>query len=219
MKKAIFLLLVIISVFLIFLFLQDKKVYYLVLGDDISDSNEKYNYSDYLKGYLDNKNKLEVYVNAAKKDYKVTDLTSDINNNIKINDKTIKNALIKADILTLSLGYNDVIINLENNDVYKNNELINKYLLSLNNLFVLLRQYCKENIIFIGNYNIVSTKYDSNILYLNNMSKELCDKYNIYYIDITDIKNNTIEPLPTIEQHHIIFNKIRNIVDANVITK
>jgi hypothetical protein len=91
-------------------------------------------------------------------DYRTTDLLRDIkeNKSIIINNKkqTIKNALIKADLITLSIGYNDLLykISIENND---KNELLNHVdgvMEDIDELLNYIKEYCKEDIIVLGYY-------------------------------------------------------------------
>ena len=103
MKKILILGVIILSIFIIYLTTLDKKVYYLVLGDEISlglTSNNKYekNYTEYIKEYLEEKNILEKYINEyTTQNYRITDIINDINNNKEIEDtkQSLKNALIK----------------------------------------------------------------------------------------------------------------------------
>ena len=129
MKKILIIGVIILSIFIIYLTTLDKKVYYLVLGDEISlglTSNNKYekNYTEYIKEYLEEKNILEKYINEyTTQNYRITDIINDINNNKEIEDtkKTLKNALIKADLVTLSIGTNDIISKIE--DINKMNKI------------------------------------------------------------------------------------------------
>ena len=105
-------------VFLIYLSHIDKKVYYVALGDyqALGVTNEgiiTYGYSDYLKDRLKTNNKLETYlIGYAKDNARITDVINDIEQNrelkIKSRKQTLKNALIKADLITLSIGMNDL---------------------------------------------------------------------------------------------------------------
>lgn len=222
MKKILIVCLIVLSIFLIYLGLQDKKVYYLSLGDEFGmgllDDGNKYGYSDYINEYLIEKNKLEVYINGSKEDNRTTDMIKFIKNNDLVADKKIKNALIKVDLLTLSIGYDDLIIKFNKYNTNKINSLIDSYLEDLEELYALLRQYCKEDIVMIGYYNVYQLdKFDNKISYLNNKTKELCEKYDIYFIDIEDLENYSGELYPTKEGYHIIFNRIRKIIDEHVL--
>lgn len=75
--------------------------------------------------------------------YQIEDIIFDIKNNKKINNKEqmIQNALIKADILTISL------------DLSSKNKIS-----ELENLLNIIRKYCKEEIYLIGYNNKNTTK-------------------------------------------------------------
>ena len=161
MKKILVIILIVVSVFVIYLNTMDEKIYYLSLGDSIavgvnSSGTDEMGYSDYIKNYLENRDLLENYIDEfAVSGYRSIDLKRDIEDNkkITINDKevTLKNALIKADLVTLSIGANDFFyyINANPIDVY---EHINTVIKDIESLFVLIREYCKEDIIVIGYY-------------------------------------------------------------------
>ena len=129
MKKILITLVVIISISVIYLTTADRKIYYLALGDDITtlEVENKLGYSNYIYDYLEYYDKLETYINQfAGNNYRITDLISDINNNKKVKvdnkEKTIKNALIKSDLVTLSIGINDITskINIQNINAINN---------------------------------------------------------------------------------------------------
>ena len=185
-------------VFLIYLTNLDTKVYYLSLG------NNGNNYSDEIKDYLINKNILEVYVGGfINNEYRVIDIINDIddNKNIIINEKkqSIKNALIKADLVTIYLDNTVLKTKIELNNQNSIYEYINDYLKDYDTLFKLLREYSKEDIIFINEINI-SNKYSD--YYINEM-KQICERYDIIYIDTTDINN--------------IFDKINDVIEIHLL--
>ena len=164
MKKILLLGIIILSVFIIYLTTLDKKVYYVSLGDQIAlgITKEGYyekNYTDYIKEYLEKNKILETCINEYQtQGYRITDIINDINNNKEIEEtgKTIKNSLIKADLLTISIGTNDItskidetkkLTKIDYNKIKKNIDTIIK---DLDNLLKLIREYCKEDIIMIG---------------------------------------------------------------------
>ena len=158
MKKILILGIIILSIFLIYLTTIDKKVYYVSLGDEISlgmtkDGYYEKSYPLYIKEYLEKNNKLETFIDDySKQGYRITDLINDINNNKEIEEtnKTIKNVLIKADLVTLSIGTNDILSKISNEEnltkidykrLYKNiEEIVN----DLDKLLKIIREYCKE---------------------------------------------------------------------------
>lgn len=208
MKKLIVCFLIMLLVFFMYFKLKDNKIYYLSIGDGIGKgTNTNYGYSNYINDYLDELGVLEKYINISNDNNRVIDLINDIKDNKVYDNKTTQNLLIKADLITISIGYNDLISKI---DKYNN---IDSYLNDLENLYKLIRTYSKETIIMIGYYNILDSKYDNNISNINNKVKELCDKYNIIFINNEDLKPYLNNNYPTIEGYHLIFNKIRDVID------
>lgn len=219
MKKILLLGIVILIVFLIYLCNIDKKVYYLNLGDSLAAGEGAYDkkvkgYSDYVKDYLKQKNLLEIYVNDyATNGYRTTDLINVIEDNkrIKKNDKeiTIQNSLIKADLVTLSIGANDIInrISFQNsldyNQIYNYIDDLSK---DLDKLLKLMRQYCKEDIIMIGYYNpypyLNNPETNDIFNYLNKKYKEICNEYNVTYIEIDNLFKENPNFLPNENNIH-----------------
>ena len=232
MKKLLIIGIIILSIFIIYLTTLDKKVYYLTLGDEIAlglTQNGYYekNYTEYIKEYLDKKNKLEKYINEfSTQGYRITDIINDINNNKEIEDTkiTIKNALIKADLITLSIGTNDIISKIEDTkklnkidykNLEKNMQTIQK---DLEKLLKELREYCKEDIILIGIYiNTDNERCNDIILKTNEQMEEISNKYNIKYIDLYNILNSNQKAYPTKEDQKLISNKIIEEINKNLL--
>lgn len=201
MKKILVICLILFSVFLIYLLNMDKKVYYLALGN--SNKNILYNgmnvygYSFYVDKYLKKNNKLEKYVyEFSNDDIRITDLINDIRNNKKVNEVTLKNALIKADLVTLNISINDIYDKLKQESVDYSflYNYIDELLLDLDDLFKIMREYCKEDIILIGYYNpykrLKNSDIDDVVDYLNRRYKEICTKYKVEFIDVSGIDVN-----------------------------
>lgn len=203
----------------IFFLTRDNNIYYLSLGDSLSkgeasDSFIKYGYSSYVKDYLNDKKILKRYVNGfSSKNYRSIDIYNDIINNKKIvdNKKTIslKNALIKADIVTLSIGMNDIFYKLNVASSFEINNLDDIYLyideamVDIDKLLYELRRNCKEQIIVLGYYNpfinydkSLSITVEPYILYANNKLKSLICKYDMTYIDLHELFLAHSEYLP-----------------------
>ncbi len=203
MKKLLISGLIVLVIFVIYLSNMDKKVYYLALGDSLASGEGAYGkkiigYTDDVKNYLKEKNLLEKFVdNYAKDGYRTTDLLNAIKDNkkTKIAGKTItlQNALIKADLVTLSIGANDVLnkVNMEEpidyNQLY---DYIDGLAEDLDKLLALMREYCKEDIVLVGYYNpypyLNSQKTDEVFSYLNKKYKSVCQDYEVSYIE-TDL--------------------------------
>ena len=129
MKKILITGLVFLVIFLIYLANMDKKVYYVALGDSLEreyvSNEEVYGYSYYIKNYLKKDDLLERYSDDfAKADIRITDIIKDINNNAKITTNkgsfSLKNALIKADLITVNISSNDVFNKLKGNNIVYN---------------------------------------------------------------------------------------------------
>lgn len=185
--KTIFILAVIvISVFLIYFITIDKEIYYVNLTD------KQTGYSVLYRDYLDKNNKLEKYIDQFNlEDYRITDFICMIEDNkeIKINSKkqTIKNALIKADLITFSIGMNDIQYKIGKSNISDLYDYVDEMLKDMKLLFSLIRQYSKEEIVFIGLYNTNDNIYNEVFNYMNDKIDALCNSYQIIYIDVQSI--------------------------------
>lgn len=213
MKKILVTIFIIIIVAIIYIVFKDNKIYYVSISDRL---NNDYSYKDYIKDYLDELNILEKYSDISGVDNRVTDIIRNIEDNKVYDGKNIKNILIKADILTLSVGYNDIITKMDKYNMYTMYGYIDTFLSDLNSLYSLLREYDKEKIIMLGYYNPYSSKYNDIINYINQKVENLCLKYNIDYIDISDINKYLVDNRISIEGEHFIFDKSRRIIDDKI---
>ena len=165
-------------IFLIYLTTLDKKVYYVALGDFLAKGIGDNQYSEEIQQNLEKKGKLEKYVaEFMRDDMRTTDYIKMIEENetrqVEGKTQTLKNALIKADLLTLSIGNNDLLYGLgmyNNEDIYTKKELEEKVdgvMKDIEKLFELLREYCKEDIIITGFYQPQNLSEQKRKLYLN----------------------------------------------------
>ena len=76
--------------------------------------------------------------------------------------------------------------NIVYNDVY---DYIDDLAYDLDNLFKLMREYCKEDIVMVGPYNPFSDSSDKLDVYeyFNEKYKDVCGEYDIIYVDLSDI--------------------------------
>ena len=138
-KKLIIMICIFLIVFLIYIKTNNNRINYISLGDSLAAGQGPYKeigygYSDYVANYLKENKLLNKYTKEfAKCGYRTTDLINDIDDNkkIRINNKEegIKTILRDADLVTLSIGANDIFyklgitnmnIDLENTDeIYK----------------------------------------------------------------------------------------------------
>ncbi len=231
LKTALVLCLTLFIVFVIYLSHIDKKVYYVALGDyqalGLTNEGEiTYGYTDYIKDVLKEKNKLETYIiSYAQDNARTTDLINDIEQNkktqIKNKQQTIKNTLIKADLVTLSIGMNDLFYkigvnanlqSLNYSEVYYH---IDEMMEDMDKLFELLREYCKEDIIMTNFYNPIDSQNKQLNEVLNYANKRLNELARIYDIAIVNINkiflqrlNQTLNFYPTKKEYQKISKMI-----------
>lgn len=237
LKIALFFSIVVLAVFLIYLTTIDKSISYVAIGDFLTvgvtaDKEENYSFADYVNKYLEEQNVVEEYINDfADNTYRTTDLIRDIKDNKKVlvgdRERTLKNVLIKADLLTVSIGTNDVISIMSSESSNSNfYDYLDSILIDMDELFSLLRQYCKEDIIVIGYYNPYygNKKYNSAFSYMNTKVNYLSQKYNIKYVDIYELYEDNLDFLPVINDIHpsklgysSIFDMIKPILDETIL--
>ena len=195
LKKILFIVLIILAVLLInFLFIDDK-IYYLNLNT--IDSND---YSIYYKEYLEKNHNLEYYNNYYNvKDYRITDLIRMIKDNKEITidgkKQKIENAIIKADIITIWVGMNEIKYKIDTTDIEELYKYSDTILTDLEELFLLLRKISKEKIIFMNFYNPGNEQYDEVIKYLNTKMNAIAIEYKIDILDVNHIINKKISKL------------------------
>lgn len=234
MRKILIAVIIILSVLLIYLGFKDEEIYYFSIGDYLSRGitpygNNDYGYSDYIKDYISDNDKLETYVNYSKKNLRTIDLIKDIEDNVKIEvdgkSKTIQNGLIKADLVTLSIGMNDLLDNVKFDNDFSINDLYDKFeevLVDYEKLFELLREYCKEEIVLIGLYNSLGNESLNEFFeYANQKLYNLSNSYDIKYVNIyEDFKNSEYfdnsRIYPNKLGYELISNKIINLLNQKI---
>lgn len=215
LKKIIFYIFIILSIFIIYKIAFKNKINYVALGDSLAEGRNSYDeisygYSDYLADYLDGFNKLNTYVNGYSKDKnKINNIIDDIENNrnISYNDKkiNIRNILREANLVTLSVGIIDLLDGISIEDI-KNKGLINQRVdeitLNFEKLIIELKKYSKNQIIVVGFYNpfpyLVDYKEDIDIMikYLNKKYEEICKMNNVDFVDIFYSFDGRVDYLP-----------------------
>lgn len=242
-KKSIFMLLVLVGIFLIYKLNTNNKINYLALGDSFAAGQNPYGeigygYTDYIKDYLKKENILNNYTKEfTYSEDRINDLTNKIRKNEKVKiqnkDVSIQNAIEKADIITISIGANDLFektglkdmsYNLENIDKFY--EYLDDMKKDLDELLKLIRKYNNNQIILIGTYNPLSTissKYTRELepifLKINEIYSNISKNNNCEYIDIYEIFKENPEYLPNptdihpnIEGYEVISSQIINIL-------
>ena len=235
MKKILCLLIIFILVYTIYYFNHTDKITYVSIGDSLSvgidsNGNTNYGYSNYLSNYLKDKNLLKSYNNYfSTSGTRIVDLENKLETNwtIKKDGKSLslKKCLREADLVTLSVGMDDILTSLTLSTVSVENlsnkeitTIVEKTIKELDTLFKELRKYAKEDIIFIGFYNPLEEEtliIERLYTYLITKTKTLCKTYDIEYLDIYNLfkknKNYIDNPTniyPTTEVYQMIATKI-----------
>ena len=215
--KLIVLIIVCLLIYLIYYGIGNKNITYITLGDGYSIGinpygSKNYGYNDYLKNYLEENNRLyKYYGDYSYNDAMIKDIYKDILLNESEEKENIKRALRSSNLLTLSVGLNDLIYKLSINEKYSEDEIINNIVMDLDKLIDEIKKYYKSKIYLIGYYNCsnlpvkkLNLKYkeyskDNNIVFINPKNNNYCDNPNSNYPNITGYKN--------------IYNKLLNVID------
>ena len=219
MKKIIFTIILFLSCYLIYTLTSNNNLNYVTLGDSLSKGvtpyfANGYGYSNYIVDYLKKNNKLNSYNDDFTSiDYRITDLINLININYETNNQTINQAIHSADIITISVGMQELYYKINTNDtnIYT---YIDKMLEDTEELFTLIRKNNNKKIYMLGYYNTKNTNQDL-FNYANIKLKEICQKNKITYIDTQSIfyKNTTYFENPNsfnpnLQGYYKIYEKI-----------
>lgn len=207
-KKLIIFLIICLIIFLIFKLNNHHDISYIALGDGFALGKNSYGqidygYSDYVKDYLEKNNKLNKYIKTfSEKDASINSVYQNITLNKKIKLKNrefnLKQSLREANILTLSIGINDLIYKLSitnNLDKASIDNIISSIEKDFNILITEIKKYYQKEIYVIGYYNIYPENdlYEYAIKELNNIYKNCKD---VIYIDTYNLFENNIEYMP-----------------------
>ena len=235
MKKIFCFLIICLLIYTIYYFNHTDKITYISLGDFLSvgidsNGNTNYGYSNYLANYLKEKDLLKDYNNSfSTSGTRIIDLKNKLETNqtIKKNGKSLslKKCLREADLVTLSIGTDDILtsitlstVSVENLSNKEITNMVDKTINELDTLFKELRKYAKNDIIFIGFYNPLEEKtltIERLYTYLITKTKDLCKAYDIEYLDIynlfkknKDYIDNPTNIYPTTEAYQMIATQI-----------
>lgn len=178
MKKIIAVLMISLSIFLIYFFNRDTEIYYVALGD-----KDNAYYEDVTE-FLEAKEKLEVArLQYLSPQNGINEIYKQVSRNVTEDNQTLKNALIKADLVTIYLDNTKI---LEHEGDFS---VVDESSEDLNKLLKLIRSYCKEKIILIG----PDDSFSGSLKYLNKVYRNIANKYDISYIKIEPAKDLTYD--------------------------
>lgn len=224
--KLLILLLICLLIFLIYQTTNSNNLNYTALGDGYAQGIDSYGridygYSDFIKDYYTQKNKLYYYSKTfTQKDMSIEMLYNYILINkkmkVKSTEKNIRGILRESDYLTLNIGINDLLYKFSTTIPLTDNNLDNslqEIATSFNKLIFEIKKYYPNNIYVIGYYPSSSYSFLINnyISKLNNIFK---NNKNVIYIDIENIFKtseflpNPNSPYPTTAGYKEIANKI-----------
>ncbi len=209
--KLICYLLVLIFVFLIYQKNNYNNYSYTPIGDGFSlglnsYKINNYGYSDYIKDYLMKSKKLKTYTkNYCSKNKLIKELEYDIITNKKVVEKgkkyNLKSILRESNLITLSIGLDDIKYELVKNDLnIESTKVVDKIYTKYKKLFKLINSYYPHKIILIG-YNENSINNKSIKLIINKLNTKLIKNKDIIFINTTSfmkqsyyLNNHTIYP-------------------------
>ena len=194
MRKKIILTILVGSVLTFFIY----KIFYhedmniMTLGDGVGTGLTAYNvkgysYNDYLKDYYEKNSILKEYITDFSNAEETTEtLILKLQNNYTLESTglSITQAISKAKILTVSIGMNELSHKME-----IETEEIETYLNNIEKILELLRIYNKKEIFLTSIYE-TSFLNNTKVTEINNRLKQLCDTYQVHFIDITNILKN-----------------------------
>ena len=228
--KLLILIALSLSVILIYNKTNNHNINYTTIGDSLSlgiDSYGKqdYGYSDYIKDYLIETNKLKSYSKSyTNKTMLINDIIVPLISDqkmIKYNTKTnLKVILSETDILTLSIGIDDLMYKMtmlsENTD-NNLNIIIDEIKTAYNELISEIRKIYRGPIYTVGYYNLQSNNdfYDKAIEKLNNIYKE---NKNVIYISTEEIAENPNIFLPNPKSYYPNYKGYR-LISTKIIDK
>ena len=194
MKKKLILITLLggILSIIIYVFTQNNEITIMSIGDGLSSGEtpygiEGYSFNDYLKEDYLTTHKLKSYIEYASRDKTIKELIYEIKENKEItlkNEKIeIKQAINKADILTIAIGMDE----LANNKI--TSKIKNEYLHDLEELFSMINLLNKNKIVIISLYT-----WEKNDLLtiekLNASVRDIALTNNFEFVDINKILMN-----------------------------
>ena len=232
MKKKILVIffLALIPLYIIYKIYRKEEYNYLAIGDELAKGHTPFNeynisYTDFLFDYLKQQHRnATINKNYIKEDMRINDLFTEL---IKIDKNSLSYSIKNADIITLSIGSEEIFNKLKSNyEIYKENpKLIYNYIddlfTNLSHLLKEFRKLSKKDIYIIGYYSPLEYNEENHIFidslfnYIDMKFKELEKNPKVIYIDIYHgFKNNPNylpnknHTFPSLDGYNYISNQI-----------
>ena len=198
MRKVLLIILIFLSCYVVYNVTNDDDIYYLAIGDFLAKGVNNHNHVDdgffiHVVSYLADQDKLEGSNNSfTQKDMRITDLIRkiDYSEEMMIDNKTIaiNNLLHKADVITVSVGMNELYYKL-----FSNNDNIYYYasqmLEDMHELLDRINRYNHRKVIVLGYYNITSSNQDV-FNYLNVRLEKMALEEGFVFVDLDKLLDN-----------------------------
>lgn len=198
--KLIILILLSSSIYFIYLLTNQNSITYIALGDafakgENSFGGNSYSYPSYLRDFINDYSKIRIYsdhYSSKNKDIKLlyNDILKDENIVVDNNQYNLKKLLQEANIITISIGLNDVIyeynvLNKESISSYEEDRIIEYIFNNYKELISEIRKYTKRNIYVVSYPTTNNNKYNNLIKKLNKKYKQLStvENNNLTYIN------------------------------------
>lgn len=181
--------------FFIYNFNKREKIYLSAFGDGVSSGETAYNiagisYNDYIKDYFEDIGVLEDYNKSfSKKNYKLSDMLKDLNNNSYNNKEKmrIKQAIDKSHVITISFGEDELTKQAITKDL--NDKVIRDFLNNYDILLTEIRKINHNKIFVIGIYENEFLEQSRTII-INAELSNLARKHNCEFVNIESLLTN-----------------------------
>ncbi len=191
MKKKIILTIIAGALITILIYkgFYHETVKIVTLGDGLSLGAtayeiKGYSFNDYLKDYYEENSIIKEYITEFSDEEETTEtLKMKLNTNYILEsiNLSIQQAIAKANILTISLGMQEL-----NNKKNIKNKDIEEYIKNMKKISKILRTYNDKQIFLINLYPSKNVSKEK-ITAINKELKKLCEENDITYIDIENI--------------------------------
>lgn len=223
MKRTIILLIIVSALItlLIYKFEKSDDLYYVAIGDTVAYGtnpyqNDSFGYPYYIKEQISDKQLLKKYNN----DYVYPSLrTTELLQLLKYDHsrKNIKQQIVKADIITLSIGLEDVMYKLSINDELTDEirKYINEVFLDIEECIKIIRKYNHKDIYVVGLYNPFINKNNYDLIFdeIDNYFRILSQNYNLIYIEVDHILGGDSDYIPNPKDIHLNYKGQKIIAD------